>query len=328
MNHASQRQYRQQTSRRDFLYRSGIMATGLLGTTALSADTSSRQQSTASRVSWKMKLALMTYTFARQGWKKDGRFDLAGMCRVGRGLGIDGVDIVSHSFSPLDPALIRKTVEDHGQKVVCYTCFPKLNKPTPEQRAPGIEEVKKAVEIAKILGTDKIMIHTPGDHGTSADECRSNWIHGLQEALPLARAAGLSVCIESIMGSPLAKSREMLQAVRTVPGLKLVFDQGNVFGSGEEPLLFLGACKDHVVHVHFKDGRWREETTKEGKRTRHYSNELIGEGAIDHAAILRAMRDAGYAGHIDIEYEGDRYTPDIAMRRASEYLNHIVNSLE
>jgi hypothetical protein len=139
----------------------------------------------------KMKFALMTYTFARQGWKKDGKFDLAGMCKVGQKLGIDGVDIVSHSFSPLDPALIRQVVADHGQKVVCYTFFPKLNQSTAAARAPGLEEVKKGVEIAKALGTDKIMIHTPGDSKMPGDVCRANWIVGLQEAIPVTRAAAL-----------------------------------------------------------------------------------------------------------------------------------------
>lgn len=94
----------------------------------------------------------MSYTFARQYWKKDSIFDSGKICKVGMRLGVDGVDIVSHSFSPLSPGNICKVLEYHGQKVVCYTFFPQLNKPARAGREAGIEEVKKAIEyITNIL---------------------------------------------------------------------------------------------------------------------------------------------------------------------------------
>jgi|GEM_PF-309420 len=318
-----------QTTRRGFLRCSGeALAATMLSASVLQAAGEPLASDASAPKAARMKIAMMTYTFARQGWRKDGQFDLAGMCKVGQELGIDGVDIVSHSFSPLEPSLIRRVVGDHGQKVVCYTFFPKLSKSTAEERAPGMEEVKKGVEVAHALGADKIMIHTPGDSSMPGDVCRTNWIHGLREAMLLARDAGLTLAIESIPGSPLAKSSEMLYAIGEIPGLKAVFDQGNIYASGEDPLVFYMACKDHVVHVHFKDGRWREETTSDGKKKRHYENELIGEGVIDHAGLLRAMKDAGYCGHIDIEYEGDKYRPDVATRKATVYLRDKMTCLE
>ncbi len=59
-----------------------------------------------------MKLSIMSYTFSRQGWKKDGRFDLEGMCRVAQELNIDGADIVSTHDLP--PAEIRRVLSDFG----------------------------------------------------------------------------------------------------------------------------------------------------------------------------------------------------------------------
>jgi sugar phosphate isomerase/epimerase len=274
----------------------------------------------------KMKFALMTYTFARQDWKKDGNFDLVKMCEVGRELGVEGVDIVSHSFSPLNPDSIRKVLEAHGQKVVCYTFFPKLNKPTKAERAEGIEEVKKAIEIAKLLGTNTIMIHTPGDSKMSEEECRVNWIHGLQEAIELTNAAGITLTIESIRHSPLSTSAEMLRVVREVPGIKLVFDTGNVYASGEDPLDFYKACRNYIVHAHFKDGRWYDKTNTDGTTSRDFSNELIGEGDINIAECAKAMVKDGYSGYVDIEYESNKYTPDVANQKAIEYINNILKS--
>jgi sugar phosphate isomerase/epimerase len=274
----------------------------------------------------KLKFALMTYTFARQDWKKDGNFDLEKMCKVGQGLGVEGVDIVSHSFSPLNPDSIRKVLEVHGQKVVCYTFFPPLNKPTKAEMEAGIEEVKKAIEIAKRLGADKVMIHTPGNSQMTAEECRVNWIHGLQEAIALTNAAGLTLTIESIRCSPLATSAEMLRVVREVPGIKLVFDAGNVYAMGEDPLDFYKACREHIVHVHFKDGRWHNKTKTDGSVHRDFSNELIGEGDVNLVECAKALVRDGYKGYVDIEYESNKYTPDVANQKAIEYINKILKA--
>jgi sugar phosphate isomerase/epimerase len=286
----------------------------------------SQQQNAGSLQVNKMKFALMTYTFARQDWKKDGNFDLEKMCKVGQELGIEGVDIVSHSFSPLNPDSIRQVLEVHGQKVVCYTFFPPLNKPTRAEREAGIEEVKKAIEIAKRLGTDKVMIHTPGNSEMTAEECRLNWIHGLQEAIALTNAAGLTLTIESIRYSPLATSAEMLRVVREVPGIKLVFDAGNVYAMGEDPLDFYKACREHIVHVHFKDGRWHNETNADGSTHRDFSNELIGEGDINLVECAKALVSDGYKGYVDIEYEGNKYAPEVANKKAIEFINNIISN--
>ncbi len=285
-----------------------------------------QQQTTGSTQVKSMKFALMTYTFARQDWKKDDNFNLEKMCKVGQELGVEGVDIVSHSFSPLDPENIRKVLADHGQKVVCYTFFPPLNKPTKAERVAGIEEVKKAIEIAKRLGTDKVMIHTPGNSEMTAEECRVNWIHGLQEAIALTNAAGLTLTIESIRHSPLSTSAEMLRVVREVPGIKLVFDAGNVFAMGEDPLAFYNACREHIVHVHFKDGRWYDKTNADGSTHRDFSNELIGEGDINLTECAKALFLDGYKGYVDIEYEGNKYAPDMANQKAIEYINNILKT--
>jgi len=286
----------------------------------------SQQGKSASQQVNKLKFALMTYTFARQDWKKDGNFDLVKMCKVGQELGVEGVDIVSHSFSPLDPENIRKVLADHGQKVVCYTFFPPLNKPTKAEREAGIEEVKKGIEIAKRLGADKVMIHTPGNSKMTDEECRVNWIHGLQEAIVLTNAAGLTLTIESIRHSPLSTSAEMLRVVHEVPGIKLVFDAGNVFAMGENPLTFYKACREHIVHVHFKDGHWYNKTNTDGSTHREFSNELIGEGDINVAECAKALVHDGYKGYVDIEYEGNKYAPDVANQMAIEYINNILKT--
>ena len=113
---------------------------------------------------------------------------------------------------------------------------------------------------------------------------------------------------------------DVLQAIAAAPGLKLTFDSGNAF-TGEDPVQSFVRCAEHTVHAHFKD--WLVVSEGQGRQMldgRFYQSALIGEGVLDHAACLRAMRAAGYTGYINIEYEANDYAPDEANRRAAAFL--------
>jgi sugar phosphate isomerase/epimerase len=110
--------------------------------------------------------------------------------------------------------------------------------------------------------------------------------------------------------------------VREVPGLKVTYDNGNAAG-GEDPAESFRKCAAHVAHAHFKDWDIRD-TLADGYRAmldgRYGKAALIGEGSVNQKACLAAMRAAGYQGCINLEYEGNVYTPAEACRRAAAYL--------
>ncbi|MDD5483886.1 MAG: sugar phosphate isomerase/epimerase [Kiritimatiellae bacterium] len=272
-----------------------------------------------------MKLSIMSYTFSRQGWRKNGRFDLEGMCRVAQELGIDGVDVVStHNLLPAD---IRRILSDFGQKAVCYTFKADLNAATAKERGIGADQVRAGVDVAVEIGAPLIMVVTPGKPGVAREVSRRQFIGGLQESADFARKAGIIMTIENFPGkdSPFVVSSDVLEAFREVPGLKLTFDNGNVLTGGEDPSVSFMRCAAHVVHAHFKD--WvlaGPGGGLEGLDGRHYAAALIGEGIVPHVSCLDAMKEAGYQGYINIEYEGKQYPPDEATRRAAGYLNNLI----
>jgi len=47
---------------------------------------------------------------------------------------------------------------------------------------------------------------------------------------------------------------------------------------------------------------------------------------VPHKACLAAMKKAGYKGYINIEYEGNKYPPDAATRRAAKYLRTLMGT--
>jgi len=277
-----------------------------------------------------MKLSVMSYTLARQGWKKNGAFDLKGMGELARSLEIDGVDMVTDYG--LEAAEIRRVLDDYGLDVVCYTFSGAgLNAETAAERCAGVDAVKEGLDTAAALGTDTVMLITPGKPGVPRDVSRRRYIRGLQESAALARQAGIRPTLENFPGadSPFVISSDVLEAVREVPGLKLTFDNGNVLLGGEDPAASFARCAAHVIHAHFKD--WVRAAPGAGMEAldgRRYTPALIGEGVVDQKACLAAMQSAGYGGHINIEYEGNQYLPDDATRRAARCLRERMVALE
>ena len=262
----------------------------------------------------------MSYTLARA---KD--FDLNRMCALTNELKLEGVDMVTTYGRK--PEEIRRMLDQHGLKTICYTFFADLIFPDTAGRQAGVDAIRQGIETAMILGADKVMIPTPGKKDVPRDLARRYIIRALQEALVVARQAGVTLTLENFpgAGSPFVISSDMLEAIREVPGLKITFDNGNVLLGGEDPAASFERCLPHVVHAHFKDWvRVARGQGREGLDGRWYKAALIGEGLVDHKACLQAMKQAGYKGCINIEYEGNDYHPEEATRKAAGYLQTII----
>ena len=272
-----------------------------------------------------MKLSMMSYTLARD--KKN--FNLNRMCELTNELKLEGVDMVTTYGRP--PEEIRRLLDQHGLKAICHTFFVDLIFPDSASRQAGVDAIRQGIEAAVILGTDKVMIPAPGKKDVPRDLARQYIIRGLQEVLVVARQAGVTLTLENFpgAGSPFVISSDMLEAIREVPGLKITFDNGNVLLGGEDPAASFERCAPHVVHAHFKDWvRVARGQGNEGLDGRWHKAALIGEGLVDHKACLLAMQQAGYKGYINIEYEGNKYPPDEATRRAADYLLDLMEELK
>ena len=279
-----------------------------------------------------MKFSIMSYTFDVGGWFKENKTEgLKAICRLTQELGMAGIDWVT--VHDMDSAEVRHAMDDHGLKTVCYThTVAGLNADTSAARRAAVDSVRTVVDTAVTLGTDTLMLVASGRADVPRHISRRNYIRGLQESIAVVHQAVLTATIESFPGvdSPFVVSSDVLEAIRDVPGLKLTYDNGNVYQGNEDPAEFFERCAPYVVHAHFKD--WdcvaREDDGREGLDGRYYRPALIGEGCVDHKRCLAGMRRAGYAGCINIEYEGKRYTPDEATRRAVQYLRGLMREIE
>ena len=143
------------------------------------------------------------------------------------------------------PGELRMLANDYGLTIACHTFFADLSLSDQASRQAGIEAIKRGVEAAVLLGTDRVMIPTPGREGQPREETRRNYIAGLQGVADFALQAGITLTVENFpgAGSPFVIAADMLQLVREVPGMKITYDNGNVFTGGEDPAVLLCALR-------------------------------------------------------------------------------------
>jgi sugar phosphate isomerase/epimerase len=266
--------------------------------------------------------SMMSYTIGRHG---PAVFDIEKMLNLTQEIGMAGIDFVTlHGQKAAD---LRKRCDDKGIPVVCYTVPGSgLCSPNPEDVKKSQDDVKQALEYAVTLGAPCIMVVTPGRADTPRAETRRRYVDAMKNLMPLGRQAGVRITVENFPGkhSPFVTAADFQDAAALLPGLGLTFDSGNA-ASGEEPSESYLRCASETVHAHFKD--WTVLTSKEEGGNEmlcglRFKPALIGEGVLNHKAILKAMQQAHYNGCINIEYEGPA-DPYEAIRRAVSYLRSV-----
>lgn len=267
-----------------------------------------------------MQYSMMSYTMARGEWGRD--CNIAELCRITVEMGLQGIDwVTTYGATPRE---VRTAMDDHGLRTICYTFFADINFPEKSDRASGIDDIKRGIDTALILGTDHVMLPFPGKDAFTRQESRENIIDGLRDVMEYAKESGVFVSTEhfSMHNAPFIVSEDVNAAIRELPDLKVTFDSGNVLLGGESPVDGFLRSKDSIIHTHFKDF-----TAVSGTEGTHpaldggfYRPALIGEGLVDYPSLLSTMVNAGYNGWVNIEYEGTEYQADEATRKAIRYL--------
>ena len=277
-----------------------------------------------------MKISMMTYTMAR-GLPQGERLDVEEICSFTRELDLEGIDwVTTYGY---DPKEIRRITDDHGLRNICHTFHARLNHPTSEARAEGRDQFKQGIENAVTLGADVVMLPYPGTPEWSREESFNNIVSGLQEVIDFATRADVTVTVEHFPSrhSPFVVSEDVNRAIEQVPELRVTFDNGNVVTGGEAPGDAVRRSADYIVHSHFKDftpcpkDHPQARDCLDGQPRRPV---LVGDGEVDQIGSLAALKECGYEGYINFEYEGSKYTPREATIMGVERMREMISSLD
>jgi sugar phosphate isomerase/epimerase len=193
--------------------------------------------------------------------------------------------------------------------------------------------VARAIEIASIMGMDNIRIDSAMARERELDFSArvALFAEGLGEAL--RRTGGLSVAMgienHGFQGNNLAFLLNVFQRVDS-DRLGSTLDTGNFYWRGyplSEVYGILAILAPYAKHTHLKNIQYPAEL-REQVREAGWGYEThvapLDEGDIDHAVVLRILRDAGYAGDLCIEDESlGKYSPEERVRVLERDVAHV-----
>ncbi|MGQ9472632.1 MAG: sugar phosphate isomerase/epimerase family protein [Candidatus Caldatribacteriaceae bacterium] len=216
---------------------------------------------------------------------------------------LDGRDLFSeagyyHAISMDEDALYyRDFFASFGLKVSGVSAHAPLMKPD-----VGVPFLRRAIRFAHQLGAP--VVNT--DEGIrpkwmSEEEAFQIMKYSLTVILQTAERYGIFVGIEphnEFTANP--KTLERILNLVDSPFLRVNFDTGNSYLSGQDPYEALQAVAEKVVHIHAKDigGTLLDE------RGQVYGTPVgvaCGEGVIDWEKVLTILARAGYKGTLSVE---------------------------
>ncbi len=202
--------------------------------------------------------------------------------------------------SPERIARYRRASAEH-KLPIDGTCVDMLHTNGLKSDPLAVKWVRDAIRLTQALHTDVLLlpffgkwaIQTPAERDAVADTVR-----GLA---PEAEQAGVILGLENTI--PAEENARILDRVRS-KNVLVYYDVGNSSNNGFDvvkEIRWLG--RDRICQIHLKDNP-------------HY----MGEGKIDFPAVLRAIRDIGFAGYANLETDAQQgSTVDADMTRNLEF---------
>ena len=221
--------------------------------------------------------------------------------------GFKKVDLLAKMphFSVSDPAFsmdeLERVSDQYGIEVanIGSYCGRGFSSKSEEERTSAMDEMEKTLEAAKRLGSKSIRVLP----GTGERELLDQIVPYFQRAAEQAEKLGVRMGIENhgggISGNPEA-CKEISEKVDS-KYFGVLYEPCNLMAVGVEYKSAFDKFRDHVVHVHFKDGRY--DANDKWVRT------MLGNGIIDIHWVFEQVEGTGYDRDYALEFEVGEIEP-------------------
>jgi sugar phosphate isomerase/epimerase len=242
--------------------------------------------------------------------------------------GIHGISVWRHLLEGIPVPEIRKKIDQLQLKVVSLVRGGFFASVKAESRKNAIEDNRKAVREAEMIGAPLLVLVCGADPGQSQEHSRDQILEGISAILPLAEQTGVRLAIEPL--HPMyAADRSAVTTIKQANNIVADLDSE-----------FLGIAVD-VFHLWW-DPELKDEIFRCGRMGKlfafHVSDwkpdmadmlndrGLMGEGCIDLKRIRGWMEEAGFTGFHEVEVFSEKYwtvDQELYLKRIVEaYLKH------
>jgi sugar phosphate isomerase/epimerase len=238
--------------------------------------------------------------------------------------GVKGITVWRDALINRDIKKTGDMLRQHGLSVVSLCrggFFPSADV---GKRKIAIDDNKRAIEEAFMLGTDKIVLVCGADPAQSLEDSRKQISDGIASVIPDAAAAGVRLAIEPLHPmyadtrsaiNTIAQANDLAEALNS-PWVGVAVD---VYHLWWDPALEneIKRCgrNNNLLAFHICD--WKSPTTDMLN-----DRGLMGEGCIPLRKIRSWVEDAGFSGFIEVEIFSNEYW----KMDQSEFLGKIVEA--
>ena len=196
---------------------------------------------------------------------------------------------------------VRTALADAGLGVVCHAPpYLPIENPSPLVRQAALDELRRCIDVAQIVGAPLCTTHFMGWPGYLSDADGYEYYRQMMTVLiDHARPKGLQIAMEN--GTD---NRHQLKTFREIfarlPELKLLYDvgHGNIDTAKSMTGEYLFALADRLAHVHMSDN--------DGNGDDHLPFGAAKRGTLNLKKELRGLRSFNYDGTITLEIFGHR----------------------
>jgi sugar phosphate isomerase/epimerase len=195
-----------------------------------------------------------------------------------------------HSVSMLDdPFRIKRACDKAGVKLSGLSAHTPLCKPD-----ISTNYLKQAIRFAGECGAPVVNTDEgPKANWTSEEEDHVLMKYVLAEAASVAENRSILIGLEPHQQySKSPAGLDKIYGLVDSDAIGINFDTGNSYLSGEDPLEWLGAVADRLVHLHAKDISVEQSTDERGKVTGTPVGCACGDGVIDWKGVIEICSDA------------------------------------
>ncbi len=271
--------------------------------------------------------------------------------RFAKEAGFEGVEVSISADSPLDPRIVKddevkrakEVLDENGIKLLSLFHFFEYGAKDEQKRKEAIETFPRALEMAKILGTNILTVNSftleEGDLQSRIKYFKEVFTSFAKQAEDKGMKIGIENCPHEL--NNLAYSPKMWEVVfQEVPSkaLGLEYDPSHLVWQQIDYLKAIYDFGDRIYAFHAKDTEvMKDKLGKSGVlqglfegsvwKSDWWRYRLPGYGEVDWKRVFVALADIGYNGDINIEHEdpvfgGDK--TDEGLKRGLKYLKQFI----
>jgi len=204
---------------------------------------------------------------------------------------------VQPKMSAIKKSLLRQQCSNAGLVSLAVTAYTSFVSNSAEERQSNVEELKRYADLAAELSATYVRTFL-GElpEGAKIDSAiYANILDCLEAASEYADSIGVKIAVEP--HDDFVRSSTVMPLFdqnKHHPALRVIWDIGNAFSAGENPIEGFNLLKDHLAYVQVKDGKGRDP---------NWQLCPLGTGDVPLNQTFELLQANNYQGALSVEWE-------------------------